>query len=58
MPGERISKMRTFAGGHRGFDILHVATAIDLDAKDLLSFEANQNDPAVAEGLKTPLAGT
>lgn len=49
--------MRTFAGGRRGFDTVHVATAIELDAKDLLSFDANQNDPAVAEGLETPPAG-
>jgi predicted nucleic acid-binding protein len=55
--GERISRMRTFAGGHRGFDILHVATAIDLDAKEFLSFDANQNELAAAEGLRTPLAG-
>jgi len=54
--GERISKDRTFAGGHRSFDILHVATAIDLDAKEFLSFDANQNALAGAEGLKTPLA--
>ena len=55
--GERISKMRTLAGGHRGFDILHGATAIDLDAKDFLSFDGNQNGLAVAEGLKAPLGG-
>jgi len=54
--GERISKVRTFAGGHRSFDILHVATAIDLDAKEFLSFDTNQNLLAAAEGLKTPLA--
>lgn len=55
--GERISKARTFAGGHRSFDILHVATAIDLDAREFLSFDANQIELAAAEGLKTPLAG-
>jgi predicted nucleic acid-binding protein len=54
--GERISKARTFAGGHRSFDILHVATAIDFDAKEFLSFDANQIALAAAEGLKTPLA--
>lgn len=56
--GERISRMRTLAGGHRGFDILHVATAIDLDAKDFLSFDGNQNGLAAAEGLKTPCEDT
>ena len=54
--GERISKARTFAGGHRSFDILHIATAIDLDAKEFLSFDANQIALAAAEGLKVPLA--
>lgn len=54
--GERISKLRTLAGGHRSFDILHVATAIDLDAKAFLSFDANQVQLAAAEGLETPLA--
>lgn len=52
---ERISKVRTFAGGHRGFDILHVATARELAAKEFLSFDANQNELAAAEGLATPL---
>lgn len=54
--GERISKARTFAGGHRSFDILHIATAIDLNAKEFLSFDANQIALAAAEGLKVPLA--
>jgi predicted nucleic acid-binding protein len=54
--GERISKTRTFTGGHRSFDILHLATAIVLDAKEFLSFDANQNQLAAAEGLATPLA--
>ena len=53
--GERISKAHTFAGGHRSFDILHIATAIDLNAKEFLSFDANQIELAAAEGLKTPL---
>jgi hypothetical protein len=55
--GERISKLRTFAGGHRSFDILHVATAVDLDAREFLSFDANQNELATVEGLKAPLVG-
>lgn len=52
--GEQISKIRTFAGGHRGFDILHVATALALDAKEFLSFDANQIRLARAEGLTIP----
>jgi predicted nucleic acid-binding protein len=55
--GEQISKARTFAGGHRSFDLLHVATAVELDAKNFLSFDANQTRLAAAEGLGTPLAG-
>ena len=53
--GERISKTRTFAGGHRSFDILHIATAIELEAKAFLSFDANQIELATAEGLAAPL---
>ncbi len=52
--GERISKTRTFAGGHRSFDILHIATAIELEAKAFLSFDANQIELATAEGLAVP----
>lgn len=53
--GERISKMRTFVGGHRSFDILHLATAIELEAKAFLSFDANQRQLAAAEGMTTPV---
>jgi len=56
--GEQISKARTFAGGHRSFDLLHVATAVELDAKNFLSFDTNQNRLAAAEGLGTPLSET
>ena len=52
---ERISKARTFAGGHRSFDLLHVATAVELGAKEFLSFDANQNSLAAAEGMAVPL---
>ena len=54
--GERISKARTFSGGHRSFDILHVATALELGAKQFLSFDANQIRLAKAEGLHVPAA--
>jgi len=52
---ERISKSHTQTNGLRSFDILHVATALDLKAKNLLSFDANQNQLASSEGLGTPL---
>lgn len=53
--GERISKSRTFPGGHRSFDILHVATALEQGANEFLTFDANQTTLANAEGLATPL---
>jgi predicted nucleic acid-binding protein len=52
---ERLSIQYTAAGGHRSFDILHVATALHLGAKELLTFDVNQKKLAKAEGLKTPL---
>lgn len=52
---KRISAMRTSTGGHRGFDILHVATALQLGAKQFLTFDGNQKKLAEAEGIKVPL---
>lgn len=54
--GERLSKSRTHNGGHRSFDILHVATALVLGADEFLTFDDNQRALAIAEGLATPLA--
>lgn len=53
--GERISRNRTFSGGHRSFDLLHVATARVLRARDFLTFDANQILLARAEGFALPL---
>lgn len=53
---ERVSKARTYAGGHRSFDVLHVSAALAMDADSFLSFDGNQNKLAAAEGLATPLA--
>ena len=53
---ERISRTRTFLGGHRSFDVLHLAAALEMDADIFLSFDANQNALAASEGLSTPLA--
>ncbi len=53
---ERISRARTFTGGHRSFDVLHVAAALEMEADVFLSFDGNQNTLAAAEGLVTPLA--
>ncbi len=49
---EDVSNRRTIAGGHRSFDVLHVATALVLNSKEFLTFDINQRDLAVAEGLK------
>lgn len=51
----RLSLNHTLTGGHRGFDILHVATALQLGAKQFLTFDANQKKLAEAEGFKVPL---
>ena len=49
---EQLSAQHTGTGGHRGFDILHVATALELAAKVFLTFDARQSTLAKAVGLK------
>ena len=49
---ETLSKRHTMAGGHRAFDVLHVATALHLGARELLTFDTNQRKLAIAEKLK------
>jgi predicted nucleic acid-binding protein len=49
---ESLSKRHTISNGHRGFDILHVATALHLGAREFLSFDTNQRKLAIAEKLK------
>jgi predicted nucleic acid-binding protein len=49
---ERLSAKHTVEGGHRGMDILHVATALTADATDFLTFDRNQARLASAEGLR------
>jgi predicted nucleic acid-binding protein len=48
---EAISKRHTSAGGHRSLDVLHVATALHLDAREFLTFDTNQRKLAAAEKL-------
>ena len=50
-----LSLRHTTAGGHRTLDLLHVATAVHLGAKNFLTFDARQKMLAKAVGLKTPL---
>jgi predicted nucleic acid-binding protein len=48
----RLSSRHSFEGGHRSYDILHVAAAVILRAKEFLSFDANQRKLGKAAGLK------
>jgi len=50
----RLSSTHTLTGGHRGFDVLHVAAALVLRADEFLTFDVNQIKLAQAEGLKVP----
>lgn len=50
---EDLSARHTRIGGHRAFDILHVATALHLNARILLSFDMDQRSLATLAGLQT-----
>jgi len=52
---ELLSARHTVRDGTRGFDIIHVATALHLKVKNFLTFDSVQRRLAQAEGLKTPL---
>lgn len=52
---KRLSATHTLKGGHRGFDVLHVAASLRLKAKQFLTFDANQKKLAQAEGLVVPV---
>lgn len=52
---KRLSSTYTLKGGHRGFDMLHVAASICLNAEEFLTFDGNQKRLAEAEGLSVPL---
>jgi predicted nucleic acid-binding protein len=47
----RLSELHTLAGGHRAFDLLHVAAALTLKATTFLSFDTNQRRLAIVAGL-------
>jgi predicted nucleic acid-binding protein len=49
---ETLSKRHTMTGGHRSLDVLHVATALHLGAREFLTFDTNQRKLAAAEKLK------
>lgn len=52
---KRLSAIHTLTGGHRGFDILHVASALIVKAECFLTFDENQKKLAETEGLVVPL---
>jgi predicted nucleic acid-binding protein len=47
-----LSLAHSQSGGHRAYDILHVAAALRLGAQEFLTFDANQRKLAKAAGLK------
>ena len=49
---QTLSKNYTLSSGYRAFDILHVATALHLRARQFLTFDARQRKLATAEKLK------
>ena len=49
---EELSAQHTRQGGHRSFDLLHVATALHLKAGRFLTFDTRQAELAKAAGLK------
>lgn len=49
---EELSDRHTRQEGHRLADILHVATALQLDSKEFLTFDGRQRELAEAEGLR------
>ena len=51
---KRLSATYTLTGGHRGFDILHIAAALKAGAKAFLTFDDNQKKLAAAERLHVP----
>ena len=55
LEAKHLSAIHTLKGGHRSFDILHVAAAKKLGAQQFLTFDANQRLLARAEGLVVPL---
>lgn len=52
---KRLSSIRTLTGGYRGFDILHVASALKMKATHFLTFDGNQKKLAESEGLVAPV---
>ena len=52
---ERLSAKHGMDSGYRAFDILHVASALQLGVTEFLTFDGKQHTLAESEGLATPL---
>jgi predicted nucleic acid-binding protein len=52
---EQLSDRHTRQGGHRLADLLHVATALHLGAEAFLTFDDQQRQLAVTEGMEVPV---
>ncbi|NJK92423.1 MAG: type II toxin-antitoxin system VapC family toxin [Blastochloris sp.] len=52
---ERLSAQYTWTQGYRGFDVIHIATALHLGVSEFLTFDAKQKQLAQSEGLILPL---
>ena len=50
-----LALKKTAVGGHRTLDVLHVATAVHLGAKEFLTFDDRQRVLAAHAGLDVPL---
>ncbi len=48
---EKLSAQHTSIGGHCALDVLHVATALHLPAREFLTFDGNQAELAKAVGF-------
>ena len=55
LEAERLSAAHSETLGTRSLDILHVASALVLGARDFLTFDARQGALASAVGLRRPL---
>ncbi len=51
----QLSATHTLTGGHRAFDILHVAAARIMGATHFLTFDANQRRLAAGAGFELPV---
>jgi len=51
-----ISSLQTIRGGHRAFDILHLAGALEFGADTFLTFDRNQAGLAKSLGMKMPFS--